>query len=338
MNSQILGLAEALGRPFERKRLAYKPGWSGWWPAYLQRTTLAGLNVEGSDRLASPWPDLVLTAGRRHEPVCRWIRRSSGGKTRSVFLGRTWADSRHFDLVVTTPQYRLPPAPNVLENPTTLHRVTAGRLRRAAELWRPQLGGLPRPRVAVLAGGSSGPFPFGPIAAERLGREAAEAAGDGSLLVTTSARTSGAAAEALRKSLPPSVFFYRYRPDDDDNPYFGLLALADAVVVTGDSIAMVSEALATGKPVLLFDTGTGRRSMRGDVDGEGNDVELGSDVFRLLMGVGARRMTRDITLVHRQLTASGQAAWLGDPWPRGATVDSAVVDRTVRRVLSLVER
>jgi len=36
-----------------------------------------------------------------------------------------------------------------------------------------------------------------------------------------------------------------------DNPYFGLLALADAVVVTEDSVSMVSEAVATSAPVLL---------------------------------------------------------------------------------------
>ncbi|MEO1370623.1 MAG: ELM1/GtrOC1 family putative glycosyltransferase, partial [Acidobacteriota bacterium] len=195
MNSQILGLAEALDRPFERRRLAYRPGWAGWWPAYLRRTTLAGLDLERSDLLAPPWPDLVLTAGRRHEPVCRWLRIRSGGTSRSVFVGRTWAGSRHFDLVVTTPQYRVRPAANVLENPTTLHRVTPSRLRGAAERWGPRLGGLPRPRVAVLAGGTSGPFPFGPVAAARLGREATAAAGEGTLMVTTSSRTSAAAAE-----------------------------------------------------------------------------------------------------------------------------------------------
>ena len=36
-----------------------------------------------------------------------------------------------------------------------------------------------------------------------------------------------------------------------DNPYFGLLALADAIVVTEDSVSMVSEAVATAAPVLL---------------------------------------------------------------------------------------
>ena len=36
-----------------------------------------------------------------------------------------------------------------------------------------------------------------------------------------------------------------------DNPYFGLLALADAIVVTADSVSMISEAVATAAPVLV---------------------------------------------------------------------------------------
>ncbi|MBT5646243.1 MAG: hypothetical protein HOJ41_00140, partial [Rhodospirillaceae bacterium] len=38
-----------------------------------------------------------------------------------------------------------------------------------------------------------------------------------------------------------------------DNPYFGLLGLADAIVVTADSVSMVSEACATGKPVHVIE-------------------------------------------------------------------------------------
>jgi hypothetical protein len=34
-----------------------------------------------------------------------------------------------------------------------------------------------------------------------------------------------------------------------DNPYFAMLGLADAIIVTADSVNMVSEAAATGKPV-----------------------------------------------------------------------------------------
>ena len=36
-----------------------------------------------------------------------------------------------------------------------------------------------------------------------------------------------------------------------DNPYFGMLALADLIIVTQDSVSMISEAAATSAPVLV---------------------------------------------------------------------------------------
>ena len=39
--------------------------------------------------------------------------------------------------------------------------------------------------------------------------------------------------------------------NDQPNPYPGILAMADAVIVTSDSINMASEAASTGKPVLI---------------------------------------------------------------------------------------
>src|SRR3546814_939157 len=47
----------------------------------------------------------------------------------------------------------------------------------------------------------------------------------------------------LFRSLPAEIW-----DGDGENPYFGILALADHVVVTGDSVNMVSEAASTGKP------------------------------------------------------------------------------------------
>ena len=46
----------------------------------------------------------------------------------------------------------------------------------------------------------------------------------------------------------------------EPNPYFGMLALSDRLVVTGESVSMVSEALATGRPVHVLELeGRGRR-------------------------------------------------------------------------------
>ena len=76
-----------------------------------------GVDLKQSDALTGPWPDLVLLAHQSNENVARWIRRQSGGRTRLVLLGRPWAPAEAFDLVVTTPQYDLPEAANVLHNP-----------------------------------------------------------------------------------------------------------------------------------------------------------------------------------------------------------------------------
>src|SRR5215510_16541101 len=77
-NSQILALAEALGWPFEVKRLAYRR--LGRAVDLWRGTTLLGIDRRRSSILGPPWPDLVISAAMRNEPVCRWIRKQSRGR------------------------------------------------------------------------------------------------------------------------------------------------------------------------------------------------------------------------------------------------------------------
>ena len=99
--------------------------------------------------------------------------------------------------------------------------------------------------------------------AERLADGLAAMARDSGcgLLVTTSRRTGAANEALLRERLQglPVAFW----DGTGENPYFGYLALADAVVVTGDSVNMVSEACFTGKPVHVFGLAGGERSKFG---------------------------------------------------------------------------
>ena len=69
------------------------------------------------------------------------------------------------------------------------------------------------------------------------------------LALTPSRRTSPEARAALRQAILPGGGWMW--DGTGGNPYFGLLALADAIVVTEDSVSMVSEAAATAAPVLL---------------------------------------------------------------------------------------
>ena len=264
-NEQVLALAEGLGWPFEPKRFTY----ARWEviPNLIMRATLAGVDKHRSSPLAPPWPDLVITAGRRNEPIALWIRKAAatdGRLVRLVHLGRPWNRLDRFDLIVTTPQYSLPERANILLNPTPLHRVTAARLQAAAAQWSERFAHLPRPRLAVLIGGSIAPHSYDDASAERLAKRASSlaAAGGGSLLISTSARTPPHTIDALCDHLGVPSYVFRWRKDAAENPYFGMLALADAFVVTADSMSMLTEACATGKPVHIFDLGEGEHAMR----------------------------------------------------------------------------
>jgi len=328
---QVRALAEALGWSLTTKTLHYRE--MVVWPHVLGQASLAGITARSRAQLRPPWPDLVVSSGVRNEPVCRWIRRQSGGHTRYVHVGRPWGPLDSFDLVITTPQYRVPDHPRVLNNALTLHSINADSLARAREQWETRFADLPHPRVAVVVGGDSGPFTLGPRAASRLGHEASELVGHcgGSLLVTTSARTRDSAVEALRRNIGVPHYFYRWRAQDPDNPYLGILACADRVIVTGDSIAMLSEACAAAKPVQIFDIG-GMRAGAGNVS---RDFRTGAILYAALLRWFWAPLSRDITRVHSRLCDAGAVTWLGEP-PNGSGAE-AVTDlpRAVAAVRAL---
>jgi len=329
-NSQIFGLVSRLPVESAVKRLRYRSiaGAVG----IARAVSRVGIDRAASDEVAPPWPDLIVSAGVKNEPVCRWIRAQSGGRTRLVFLGRTWTRRSVFDLVVTTPQYRLPSGPNVVQNLMTQHGITREKLAAARERFAEQFAELPAPRLTVLLGGDSGPFVFGPLAATELAHAINRLLGPrgGSALVTSSARTRGDAIDALEANLKVPVHLHRFRSGAHDNPYLGMLAHADEVVVTSDSIAMLSEAAATGRLVHIF-----RVRPAG---APGADETAKSRAYALLMRFGPERLSRDLTRFHQAFIAAGHGVWLGDPphAPRGGAVLEA--EQTAARVMALLPR
>jgi uncharacterized protein len=253
-NVQVLSLGDALGWPCELKRLRHN--WLHWLPNLLLGATDITLDRRRSSPLVPPWPDVVVECGKRSAPVARWIKQRSHGRTRLVALGRPWAQLHLFDLVITTPQYRWPlERPNLLHNVAPPHGATAERLEQATTRWAPRLANLPRPWFALLVGGDSAPYRLDVATAHRLGQDASAmvAAAGGSLLVTTSARTDSRAGEALFAAVTCPCHLYRWDRTARDNPYLAYLALADSLIVTGDSASMIAEACDTGKPVALVD-------------------------------------------------------------------------------------
>ena len=176
----------------------------------------------------------------------------------------------------------------------------------------------------------------------------ARAAG-GSLLVTTSARTKRASVLALRTAITVPCHFFRWAGKSADNPFYGYLALADSFIVTCDSASMLAEACATRRPVYMFDLGAGpsgappkraeetldRRIRRWWRDFEFD--RLKAFVYRQMLKVPPRRMTRDIRLIHRFLIVQRRAVWLGQPFPAWTPPPLDEMTPTVARVRGLLD-
>lgn len=244
--SQAAGLAAAVGLPVERKTVRVADPWD-WLPAHLCPEPLRHLTPD-SDLLSPAWPRLLITCGRHSVAPAIAIRRASGGATLSVHVQNPRVPLHHFDLIAA-PSHDGLSGPNVVTTQGALHGVTAEKLAAAAERFAPRFAQLPRPLVAVLIGGSNGRYRFTQaIAKEVAERLAALARGEGAgLMVTTSRRTGPDNMRVLEEGLAglPCELW----SGGEDNPYLGMLALADHIVVTADSVSMVSEACATGKPV-----------------------------------------------------------------------------------------
>ncbi len=250
--TQSLGVAEALGGPHRVVPVPLTR--AAALPNGLRGASFLGVAAEGRAALSPPWPDLVLAAGRRLAPVSRRVGR--GGPTRRVHLMWPGEGGAHaFDLVVVPAHDRAHPGPQVVAVVGTPHRMTPERLAAAAEAWRARLGRLPRPRWVVLLGGGR-PL-TAPITDALLSRVAGlvDASG-GSLLLSTSRRTPRPIAHRVATFMAhghrPGWHYDWHQHGAEANPYEGFLALADRVVVSGDSMAMLSEACGLSVPVFLF--------------------------------------------------------------------------------------
>ncbi|HWU01009.1 MAG TPA: ELM1/GtrOC1 family putative glycosyltransferase [Terriglobales bacterium] len=363
-NAQVEAVVDALGLPYEAKYFTNRP-------LAIHLNLLFGARYRWSVKsvqsgVAAPWPDLVIAAGTQSEPLCEQIKERAaqdGHNVRVIFLGRPWRDPRAYDLIVTTPQYRVPMAQNVLELQLPLHRVSRETADIAATRWQENIAHLPRPYTVVALGGNINRYTLDQQAARRLGAQLNQMTRlmGGSVLICSSYRTPAGIAGALAQHLEAPSYIYDWHASAAENPYLGFLGLADLCVITGDSMTMMAEACTLGRPVFIFDLGEGGYSMRPDGGSPlirnavtRNPVTLPRDGIwlrsflratlkhlkvRLIEKILPQRLIRDTDPIRAYLVASGQAAWLSDRFVPGnvrrGTAPAEIVAARVRQLLAL---
>ena len=270
--------------------------------------------------LLPPWPDLVIAAGKRSAPIARWIKQQSRGHTKIVQLGRPRAPLAAFDLVITTPQYGLPQADNVIETSlpfATARNVVPGE----KDFWRKEWAHLRNPWIAVAIGNAKFPLRMGWRETQLLGRHLNQLAEQtkGSLLLIASPRTaSGVIAQIAAELSVPYISYAKV--DAGKNPYQSALRICDRFVVTSDSVSMISELINTGKPVDVFELPHGGVKLKWR-------AEAGFGAW--LSRNGILQPPRDVSGMVHGLIEKGYINILGEPGKRVPFTreDIAIMDR-----------
>jgi uncharacterized protein len=254
----VLGVAEALGAPYEMRRVKPRAPF-GWTAPFGPIDPKDRANAPGSI-LSPPFPDVVIACGRVTVPYIRAIKREADARAFAVFL----QDPRHarseMDLI-WAPVHDAVRGANVMTTLTSPHPFSPERIQAARGAPDPRLAVLPPPRCGILLGGPSRSQHFTSADLSQL-REATRAivAQGFSIMATPSRRTPPALVSAVQEGIGSAQSFVW--DAEGDNPYLAILALADALLVTSDSANMVGEATATGAPVHIFDPSGGETEKR----------------------------------------------------------------------------
>lgn len=252
VENQCLGLAAAVGLTPQIKRIKMRSPWRQLAP--MLRCGMKYAFASEGDGMVPPWPDILIASGRQSILASLYVRaqsRREGGRgTFTIQIQNPRLDPALFDVVITPRHDRLTGA-NVISPLGSLHRVTPALLATEATKLAPRLVDLPGRKIAVLIGGSNAVYRLTPDLMRTLAAQLAALAAQGyGVMITTSRRTGAENLAILRHALKDAPVFLW--DGQGANPYFGMLGLAEAILVTGDSVNMVSEACSVGKPVMLL--------------------------------------------------------------------------------------
>ena len=247
--NQCRGVCEALGIEAEIKRVTLRQPWKGLSP-YLGFECAMSV----TPALYEPWPDLLITSGRKSIAASRYIKKQSGGKTFTLQIQDPRVSPKQFDLVAV-PKHDPLRGDNVVVTIASPNRVTGEILDKSQKNFS-QFEQIQTPRLAVLIGGNSKAYRMTKEIMRSLCRDLKSL--DAGLMITASRRTGEENLKILQEEMQERPDTYIW-DGTGENPYFGLLAWADTIMVSADSASMLSEASTTGKPVYIIDMDGGTR-------------------------------------------------------------------------------
>ncbi len=255
MVAQVSSLSAAMSLVPEMKIISLKKPWALLpnicYDSPLKSCILPYALCEPENITAS-CPDMVISCGRKAALVALALKKKHSG-IKAIHIQDPQLSPQYFDVVVAMEHDKVK-GNNVIKTLFALHSITPEALATAKEKFAPRFLAYPQPHIAVLLGGSTNKYTLTKEHMENVIVDLQEwlAGTKGSLLITSSRRTGAENLADLQQAFAGNKNVYIY-DGKEENPYMGMLACADEIIVTNDSVNMMSEAFATGKPVTILE-------------------------------------------------------------------------------------
>ncbi|MGH7197741.1 MAG: ELM1/GtrOC1 family putative glycosyltransferase [Candidatus Omnitrophota bacterium] len=207
-------------------------------------------------QLSAAYADIVISSGSSLAAVNLLVKQENDAK--SVVVMKPPFTSKGFDAILAPRHDRMKERKNVFATDRALSRLTAETLREEGDKLSRKLGLAGNgAKIGLLLGGETDGIKFSRDLLEEAlrGLDRYSRQTHSVLLATSSRRTPAWADEMLKKTFGDRErcpLLVIANESNQNGILGGILGLSDIVVVSGDSISMVSEAVSSGRPVVVF--------------------------------------------------------------------------------------
>jgi mitochondrial fission protein ELM1 len=249
--NQAIALAEEIGLEYELKNIKYNslcklPNFFlKFKPVHIKESILSSL-------AAQQFPKIIISSGRRTAPLALYLKKKSNNRIKVIQIMNPNINSEAFDLII------LPQHDKIRQISSNVVRIIGAlsnsneKMKVGAEALQQHYPDL-KNFIAVIIGGDTKNYQFSKFAIENFNSILMKIAINHSstLFFSFSRRTPDILKRKIKENfLWPHII---YDPEGDShNPYFGMLAKADYIICTADSISMNSEIASTGKPLFIY--------------------------------------------------------------------------------------
>ena len=221
---------------------------------FIEKHLLIFINIKKTKLLKAPFPKFIISCGKNTAYYSKLIKKRLKKRIFSIFIQTPPINIKNFDVVIA-PKHDNCKGSNIIETNGALTKINLKYIKSVNKTKIPDV--LKENFITVLIGGNSRHHKITNSLLDLIITKLnlIQSQKKIKVFILFSRRTEKKDYLYLKKKLLNKNFFF-ILPDSKQVSYLNAISFAKAIIVTSDSVSMVTEACSTGKPTYIIDIPT----------------------------------------------------------------------------------